>query len=109
MDYFLLVNRIASECKKLFQRDKINISMNEALVLESIKRSEGRVKDLVSLLMKDRSYIIRLLREMEKKHLIERRDKVYHLTRTGIEENEKALKLCHDFTRKQLSISGIPL
>lgn len=94
MEKILVISRILSEYRSIFKEEDIDVTLNEALVLEAVKNTQGTKASISRALLKDKAYVYRLINVLMEKGLIEREDKVYRLTEGGRRVYEESSEIC---------------
>lgn len=94
MERILVISRILSEYRSIFKEEDIDVTLNEALVLEAVKNTQGTKASVSKALLKDKAYIYRLINTLMEKELIEREGKIYKLTEKGGRVYEQSSEIC---------------
>jgi len=94
MERILVISRILSEYRSIFKEEDIDVTLNEALVLEAVKNTQGTKASVSKALLKDKAYIYRLINALMEKELIDKKGKVYSLTEKGVRVYEQSSEIC---------------
>lgn len=94
MERILVISRILSEYRSIFKEEDIDVTLNEALVLEVVKNTQGTKASVSKALLKDKAYIYRLINTLMEKELIDKKGKVYRLTEKGVRVYEQSSEIC---------------
>lgn len=94
MESILVISRILSEYRSIFKEEDIDVTLNEALVLEAVRKTQGTKASISKALLKDKAYIYRLINALMEKDLIERDGRVYRLTEKGRRVYEQSSEIC---------------
>ncbi len=94
MEKILVISRILSEYRNIFKEEDIDVTLNEALVLEAVKNTQGTKASISRALLKDKAYVYRLINVLMEKDLVEREGKVYRLTEGGRRVYEQSSEIC---------------
>lgn len=100
MEKILVISRILSEYRSIFKEEDIDVTLNEALVLEAVKNTQGTKASISRALLKDKAYVYRLINALMKKGLVEREGKVYRLTEGGRRVYEQSSEICRVIGRE---------
>ena len=94
MENILVISRILSEYRSIFKEEDIDVTLNEALVLEAVKNTQGTKASISRALLKDKAYVYRLINTLMEKGLIEREGKAYRLSERGGRVYEQSSEIC---------------
>ncbi len=94
MESILVISRILSEYRSIFKEEDIDVTLNEALVLEAVRNTQGSKASISKTLLKDKAYIYRLINTLMGKELLEKEGKIYRLTEKGRRVYEQSSEIC---------------
>ena len=94
MESILVISRILSEYRSIFKEEDIDVTLNEALVLEAVRNTQGSKASISKALLKDKAYIYRLINTLMGKELLEKEGKIYRLTEKGRRVYEQSSEIC---------------
>lgn len=100
MKHILEMNRIILQCKRFFVEGDLKITFNEALVLEGILSTDGKISEISRFLSKDRAYVYRLLVSLTSKEMIHTNGKSYLVTPKGMIFLDRAAQMCRHILEK---------
>ena len=82
----LEMNKIYSRCRNTFSEEDVEITFNEALILEVAYNKPRMIKEFQELLVKDRGYICRTMKKMVEAGFIIKAERNYAITPRGRRE-----------------------
>ncbi|GLI55472.1 hypothetical protein PM10SUCC1_09860 [Propionigenium maris DSM 9537] len=83
MERVLEMNKIYSRCRTIFSEEDVDITFNEALILEVIFNKPRMIKELQEILIRDRGYICRTMKKMIEAGFLLKVEKFYTITSRG--------------------------
>ncbi len=83
MEKVLEMNKIYSRCRNIFSEEDVDITFNEALILEVVSYKPRMIKELQEILVRDRGYICRTIKKMVEAGFIFKAEKLYAMTPRG--------------------------
>ncbi len=102
METLLVINRIMGRYKSILKKVKLELTLNEVLAIEAIKRNKNTKVDIKEVLLKDKSYISRLINNLFKKGFLEKSGQNYTLSKQGEKAYEKIYEV-QDFIKDYYS------
>lgn len=106
MKRMIYISKLLSECRCTFNEEAIELTFNEALVLDVVKNQNGKISKIAGILSKDRAYILRIMRSLVSKGKVQKDGNVYVITENGRETNIKALEILKEIMPVNLNIQG---
>lgn len=104
MEKMIYISKLLSECRGIFNEEDIELTLNEALVLDIVKNQNGKVAKISEILAKDRAYILRTMRSLASKGKVRKEGSVYVITENGRISSMKALEILNEVVPVNLSI-----
>ncbi len=103
MKSILIVSRILSKYRSNFRDGGIDLTLNEALILEVVKNNVNTKKQISNTLLKDNAYVIRAVNKMVMKGLIEEEKRVLKLTEKGVERWRRCSEICGEINKEWMA------
>ncbi len=100
MDTLLVMNRIMGRYKSILKNEEVNLTFNETLAIEAIKRKRCTKNNVKDVLLKDKSYISRLIDNLLSRGILEKSGNEYLLTGEG-EEIYRRTNEIYTFIREE--------
>ncbi|GLI56811.1 hypothetical protein PM10SUCC1_23250 [Propionigenium maris DSM 9537] len=100
MDTLLVMNRIMGRYKSILKNEEVNLTFNETLAIEAIKRKRCTKNNVKDVLLKDKSYISRLIDSLLSRGILEKSGNEYLLTGEG-EEIYRRTNEIYTFIREE--------
>ena len=100
MDTLLVMNRIMGRFKSILKNEEVDLTFNETLAIEAIKRKRCTKNNVKEILLKDKSYISRLVDNLFSRGILEKSGNEYLLTRQGEEVYERTSEI-YSFIREE--------
>jgi DNA-binding MarR family transcriptional regulator len=94
MESILIVSRILSKYRSNFGEGGIDLTLNEALILEVVKNNVNTKRQISNSLLKDSAYVIRVVNKLIKRGLIEENRRALKLTEKGLDRWERCSQVC---------------
>lgn len=107
METLLVMNRIMGRYKSILKNDEMDLTFNEALALEAIKGNKNTKGHIREILLKDKSYISRLINNLYSRGMLEKEGHKYTLTSKGERVHRETSEI-YNFIREDYSreVSG---
>lgn len=99
MKSILIVSRILSKYGSNFGDGGIDLTLNEALILEVVKNNVNTKRQISNTLLKDNAYVIRAVNKMIMKGLVEEEKRVLKLTEKGVERWRRCSEICREINK----------
>ncbi len=106
MEKMIYISKLLSECRCIFNEEAIELTFNEALVLDVVKNQNGKISKIAAILSKDRAYILRTMRSLVAKGKVRKDGSIYVITENGRESNVKAAEILKEVVPDTLNIEG---
>lgn len=100
----IYISKLLSECRCVFNEEAIELTFNEALVLDIVKNQNGKISKIAGILSKDRAYILRTMRSLVSKGKVRKDGSTYVITENGRKTNVKALEILKEVVPVNLNI-----
>lgn len=104
MERMIYISKLLSECRCIFNEEDIELTLNEALVLDIVKNQNGKVAKISEILAKDRAYILRTMRSLTSKGKVRKDGNIYVITENGRRSNIRAMEILDEVVPDNLSI-----
>lgn len=103
MESILIVSRILSKYRSNFGEGGIDLTLNEALILEVLKNNVNTKRQISNSLLKDNAYVIRAVNKLIMRGLIEENRRVLRLTEKGLDRWRRCSEICQEINKEWMA------
>lgn len=99
MENILIVSRILSKYRSSFGEGGIDLTLNEAMILEVVKNNINTKRQVSNSLLKDSAYVIRAVNKLIMRGMIEENNRILKLTEKGLDRWERCSEMCEEISQ----------